>query len=782
MKKEQPHIIEKLLVDVDTSTTQSAYELKDNISSFINGTLVTTLNSYFENKGQELGTISLQLEHFSLDLNISEGDFDSKYIKEAIESEIARQLDPVFNDPESTIVHRKQSESDRSLADSSGSDFTADDPSKALYLTEKQKQWKAIIHFLETGSTPWWIKTNEEMALLMQHDQIKTIIQEEINVVRPVLRKKLSNSSFKSRAIRQLENDSFVALLTAIKSASTLLTSNPEFLRSFNQVTENLSSQNREFFRSLLVELVTNDASPIPSVLALIQSTINQQLKDSSRTSKTSTKKKINDLIALSAALISEEPQQTIPFDAFKKQVQQSLRLTASETTKSEFSKDDQKSITQAAQPIEKQTTENLSERETTDSSASSNNVELENIETQEANRIAEEKNARNSQKSKSDGTASEEVHKAAKSSDELASKKHSSIEDITSDSTIEKSRHSKKTGATTEDELQQAIRKQESANNRASGIQSSDEELPQNQIDEEKFNHAETSLSEKQTDEKSLHESELHIEDLRVEQTQKSSSIPSIEKDQQETTISDKKQLTNERESNPTDTGSIDNTIDSTEQQKTAERQTEHIDQSVQKKLSEAEQLEILTKKLEPEQLIINLDQLPKTPLPAVNGFIAENAGLVLLHPFLKHLFLKLELLDGDNQLKDPVRAVHILHFAATGIECDYEYSMTFEKYLCNVPLDLAIPKDIQLSDDIKQEVDALLNSALDHWKALKSKSIALLRNEFLQRPGKLMIDEQSPRIVFERKAFDLMLDKLPWNISIVKLVWLDSMIFIEW
>ncbi|KXJ04440.1 hypothetical protein AC249_AIPGENE12448, partial [Exaiptasia diaphana] len=345
----QTHIIEKLLVDVNTSTSQSAYELKDNISSFINGTLVTSLNNYFENKGLGLGTTSLQLEHFSLDLNISEGDLDSKYIRDTIDSEIARQLDPVFNDPESSIVQRKSSKPERFQADSSVSDFIDGDPSKAVYLTKKQKQWKAVIHFLETGTAPWWVKTNEEMTSLMESHQIVSILKEEIDVIRPVLEKKLVDPGFKSRVVRQLENDPFVAMLNVLKCASTQLMENQEFLESFKRTTSELSIHQREFYRSLLVELVANNAAPTPSVLTLIQSTIDQQLSDST---KTASKEKTADLVALCAALISEETQQSVPFETFKQQIEQSLTQTVSDRKTAESSNNVQKSSQSTSDPV----------------------------------------------------------------------------------------------------------------------------------------------------------------------------------------------------------------------------------------------------------------------------------------------------------------------------------------------------------------------------------------------------------------------------------------------
>ena len=45
------------------------------------------------------------------------------------------------------------------------------------------------------------------------------------------------------------------------------------------------------------------------------------------------------------------------------------------------------------------------------------------------------------------------------------------------------------------------------------------------------------------------------------------------------------------------------------------------------------------------------------------------------------------------------------------------------------------------------------MLMAVLGHWKALKTESIDLLRNEFLRREGKIIVDDNSPRIIIERK-----------------------------
>ncbi|MDR7209470.1 contractile injection system tape measure protein [Flavobacterium piscis] len=159
------------------------------------------------------------------------------------------------------------------------------------------------------------------------------------------------------------------------------------------------------------------------------------------------------------------------------------------------------------------------------------------------------------------------------------------------------------------------------------------------------------------------------------------------------------------------------------------------------------------------------------------------NNAGLLLIHPFLKSLFKNCGLLNKDNTINDPEVATHLLHYIATGQEQDYENTMIFEKFLCNIPIAQPIERNIVLSEEMKKEGDTMLQAVLSNWDIMKTGSAALLQNEFLQRPGKLSINgDESPVILIERKTQDVLLDKLSWNLSIIKLAWKKRIIYVNW
>ncbi|MBA4408101.1 MAG: contractile injection system tape measure protein [Bacteroidota bacterium] len=184
-----------------------------------------------------------------------------------------------------------------------------------------------------------------------------------------------------------------------------------------------------------------------------------------------------------------------------------------------------------------------------------------------------------------------------------------------------------------------------------------------------------------------------------------------------------------------------------------------------------------------EPEQTysINENKQNENTDLKAV---YIQNAGLILLHPFFWNFFTNTQCTDGKSGLlpEKTSLAIHLLHYLATGQEQEMEYKLTFEKFLCGVPLNSPVSRKIKFSDSEKKECNELLKSVIGYWTALKNTSPDGLRQMFLQRDGKLDLHEFPYRLFVERKAQDVLLEKLEWNISIVKLPWIKELLFVEW
>lgn len=194
----------------------------------------------------------------------------------------------------------------------------------------------------------------------------------------------------------------------------------------------------------------------------------------------------------------------------------------------------------------------------------------------------------------------------------------------------------------------------------------------------------------------------------------------------------------------------------------------TEDIDQTVYKSFSE-EKANARDQKEEEE---------------IQEGVFITAAGLVLLHPFLNSLFQLLGLLQEKRFLNIDAqeRAIYLLHYLATGEKKAEEYELLMPKILCAYPIDQPIPKRIKLSDLEMEEAETLLKAAIASWEILKNTSPEGLREGFLQRTGKLQVLEGKISLQVEKAAIDVLLDHLPWNLSMIKLPWLKEVIRVEW
>ncbi|MBN9400235.1 MAG: hypothetical protein J0I17_08675 ['Candidatus Kapabacteria' thiocyanatum] len=163
-------------------------------------------------------------------------------------------------------------------------------------------------------------------------------------------------------------------------------------------------------------------------------------------------------------------------------------------------------------------------------------------------------------------------------------------------------------------------------------------------------------------------------------------------------------------------------------------------------------------------------------------DGIFVENAGIILLHPFLATFFGVVGVADGDT-IVQPYKAIVLLNHLATGETFTAEHDATLFKILCGVDVDAPIPSVVSTSVDDLAEADNLLRAVIGHWDALGSTSIDGLRESFLKRSGKLGIsDDGEWRLQVEWKTYDVLLDRLPWGIAHVRLPWMQAMCGVEW
>jgi hypothetical protein len=164
-----------------------------------------------------------------------------------------------------------------------------------------------------------------------------------------------------------------------------------------------------------------------------------------------------------------------------------------------------------------------------------------------------------------------------------------------------------------------------------------------------------------------------------------------------------------------------------------------------------------------------------------AAEGIYINNAGLVLLHPFLPKFFENLSLTAG-KKLQQVERALCLLHFLATGQDTAPEYELVLPKILCNVPLLFPVETHTALSAAEKEEALALLSAVIRHWNALRNTSPDGLRGTFFVRAGKISLRENDWLLQVEPQTWDILLEQLPWGIGMIKLPWMDRLLHVEW
>lgn len=163
----------------------------------------------------------------------------------------------------------------------------------------------------------------------------------------------------------------------------------------------------------------------------------------------------------------------------------------------------------------------------------------------------------------------------------------------------------------------------------------------------------------------------------------------------------------------------------------------------------------------------------------------LVDDAGLVILHPFLPALFERLGYLDEERKfvsLALQERAVHLLRWLA-GYELPHlDYQMPLDKVLCDLPLAYPMGSEIEFTDMEKEEGRQVLRSVCQYWRPLNGTSPEGLQHSFLQRQGSIAYEDHTWIVRVEGQTLDILLDDLPWEISLLLLPWKEEMIIVEW
>lgn len=168
-----------------------------------------------------------------------------------------------------------------------------------------------------------------------------------------------------------------------------------------------------------------------------------------------------------------------------------------------------------------------------------------------------------------------------------------------------------------------------------------------------------------------------------------------------------------------------------------------------------------------------------------AAEGINIDNAGLVLLHPFLPRFFKVLRLVSEEGDFISEaarIRAVQILHFLITGSSKTPEPSLILNKIFCGMDALAPVPARLRLNAAIRKECKDLLTAFTENWLTISASTTEGLLGSFIRRPGILKHGQNGWLVQVEHKAYDVLLDRLPWGIGLIRFRWNDFAIETEW
>lgn len=173
--------------------------------------------------------------------------------------------------------------------------------------------------------------------------------------------------------------------------------------------------------------------------------------------------------------------------------------------------------------------------------------------------------------------------------------------------------------------------------------------------------------------------------------------------------------------------------------------------------------------------------------PADPEEGIYINNAGLVLLHPFLPQFFGLLELQDRNGFVHATAQQHAILltqYMITPGLELP-EHELALNKILCGYPMEETLPAAITVSAIELSEINDLLQTVVDNWKmhgVAVNTTVDNLRVSFLQRSGKLTRRAGNWLLQVEPKAYDIVMNGLPWSISRIQYKWMPELLRVEW
>ncbi|UGQ48180.1 contractile injection system tape measure protein [Massilia endophytica] len=169
---------------------------------------------------------------------------------------------------------------------------------------------------------------------------------------------------------------------------------------------------------------------------------------------------------------------------------------------------------------------------------------------------------------------------------------------------------------------------------------------------------------------------------------------------------------------------------------------------------------------------------------LPEGELFAVDNAGIVLLWPFLDRYFDMLGMVKDGAFIgeREQHRAVELLRYLSHGELHAPEDALLLNKVLCGLdpvaPMDAGGPLT-ELERDMSLRI---LGAVTQHWDKLANTDAEGLQATFLRREGSLMRKEENWNLAVPRQTFDVLMASLPWALGTIRLSWMRGVLTVDW
>ena len=203
-------------------------------------------------------------------------------------------------------------------------------------------------------------------------------------------------------------------------------------------------------------------------------------------------------------------------------------------------------------------------------------------------------------------------------------------------------------------------------------------------------------------------------------------------------------------------------------------------IDPAVSTVLKELNNIEDATKDLKQEPP----GDLRETAEDMLEDLFVQNAGMVIAAPYLPQLWNMLGLIEG-GQFKDAQSAeiaIHLLQFMTDESTESPEYELVLTKILCGIETDMPIGQRIDITAKERQAIEGLIKGMIENWKSIGQTSVAGFRESFFQRRGRLALKDDAWHLKVEQRAFDMLLDSIPWGFATIKHPWMERVVYVKW